>query len=180
MGVAFIINGLLSMFFYLKQSPLPPDTEETKIGCSLKVLGFSLISLFMFQGCATTGEGFQVSAQETYDRVLPFVRPAVSLTCSAVLNVALSAEDAKDKANYIYSVATAVRSLSTGVVPSVEQVENVINLWSPDKAHWAKLSKSISSVYGGVFAKIKDEPKLAIQVLEQIALGCEDSAGAIK
>ena len=31
MGVTFLVNGLLSVFFYLKQSPLPPDDPATKV-----------------------------------------------------------------------------------------------------------------------------------------------------
>lgn len=170
----FLVSAILSACFYLKQSPLPTESSESSNSSSPSTLiKVTALGLFFFgiQGCATSS--FQASD------ALPFVRPAVSLACTGVLNLALDGQDRIDKANMVYAVAKAVRTLSGGTVPTPSDLAKVIDLWMPDKSHWSKLSTTISGVYSGAFSKLQGNPLLAVQILEQIAQGCEDSAGAI-
>jgi hypothetical protein len=39
MFVNFLVSGILSMFFYLKQSPLPPETFETDVVTNKDLFG---------------------------------------------------------------------------------------------------------------------------------------------
>ena len=151
---------------------LSSDSSNSSTPSTL--LKVAALGLFLFgaQGCSTV-QNFEVSD------ALPFVRPAVSLACAGVLNLALDGQDRIDKANMVYAVAHAVRSLSGGTVPTPSELSDVIDLWMPDKSHWSKLSTTISGVYSGAFSKLQGNPLLAVQILEQIALGCEDSARAI-
>lgn len=168
----FLVSAFLSACFYLKQSPLPPESSNSSTPSAL--IKVAVLGLFLFgaQGCSTV-QNFETS------EALPFVRPAVSLACTGVLNLALDGQDRIDKANMVYAVAHAVRSLSGGKVPTPSELADVIDLWMPDKSHWSKLSTTISGVYSGAFSKLQGNPLLAVQILEQIALGCEESAGAI-
>ena len=169
---AFLVSAFVSACFYLKQSPLPPDSSDSSSPSTLLKVAALGFFLFGFQGCST------VQNIEASD-ILPFVRPAVSLACTGVLNLALDGQDRIEKANMVFAVAKAVRTLSSGTVPSPSDLASVIDLWMPDKSHWSKLSTTISGVYAGAFKQLQGNPLLAVQLLEQIAQGCEDSAGAI-
>ena len=168
---AFLVSAFVSACFYLKQSPLPPDSSSSTPSTLIKVAALGLF-LFGAQGCSTM-QNFEASD------ALPFVRPAVSLACTGVLNLGLDGQDRIDKANMVYAVAKAVRTLSSGAVPSPKDLAAVIDLWMPDKSHWSKLSTTISGVYAGAFKQLQGNPLLAVQLLEQIAQGCEESASEI-
>ena len=167
--------------------------RDNNISTIVKVAALSAL-IIGFQGCAHQGVSSDdpqnvatnkpvITADSVRNAVhvsIPYIRPPVFLACSGVLNFALSDTDRIDKANLIYSVAMAVRSLCTGVVPEPAEVKNVIALWMPEKTHWANLATTISGFYSGLFEQLKGDPLLAVQVLEQIARGCEDAAGAVK
>lgn len=134
-----------------------------------------LIAVLGLAGCAGTNSTGPVTG-DTTPGYMGYIEPATSLVCGAVMQLAVSPDDRVQKANMIAAIAHAVRSLSTGTVPTVQEVKDVITLWAPDKAHWADLSTSIGSVYAGVYNNIKGDPKVALQVLEKIAEGCEDAS----
>lgn len=185
-----LVSGCFAAAGYLKKSPLPDleykqevtvtteVTAKTASQAGPLILLIAVLPLFFLTGCATgpvTGE--QVTS--TVEKAVPYIRPAAALVCSSVLNLAVSDSDRVEKANYIYAVAKAVNSLAGGQVPTKDQLESTIKLWAPDKAHWASLANSIASVYGGVYSQVKGNPKLALEVLEAIAAGCEDAAGVV-
>ena len=125
----------------------------------------------MFVGCKTTGDF------KTY--VTPAnVRIATALICSNTLSFAVKDTDRVEVANYVYSVAHGIRTLTTGQVPTPAEVQATVLLFSPktSTAKWDTLGTSISSVYGGVFAQIQGNGKLAIDFLNAIASGAEDAA----
>lgn len=103
-------------------------------------------------------------------------RIAASLVCTNTLTFAVNSEDQAEVANYIYSVAQAVRTLSGGKVPTRDELQRTINLFTPGAGKWATLSTNIAGIYGGVFIQIKGDPKLALEYLEALAAGCEDAA----
>jgi len=144
----------------------------------LSALAFALVA----QGCSTPRDTevdtTPPSSATPVDKYLPAIRSAASLVSSAVLNIAVSDSDRIGKANYIYAVAKATRTLAGGSVPSQADLRSTIELWVPDKQHWSALATSLSFLYGGVYAQVKGDPKLALQVLEALAGGAEDAAGS--
>jgi hypothetical protein len=140
-------------------------------------------ALFITTGC---DHQTPVNSPETgatvakdYSLELSIVRSGVSFACTTALNVAVSSQDRINKADMIYACAKAIRTLAGGNVPTPVEVAAVITLWMPDKAHWANLASSISRVYAGAFSNLHGNPLLAVKFLEQIALGCEESAGSV-
>jgi hypothetical protein len=137
----------------------------------------------VFGGCAagglSGGSGGSAPAEAPGAPWLPYVRPAAALASSAVLAAAVSDKDRVDKANIIFGVARGVRTLAGGQVPSAAEVREVINVWSPEKSHWARLADSLAGVYGALHGKLEGEPRLAVQVLEALARGVEDAAGTV-
>lgn len=189
LGVICLVSGLMNLFFYLKQSPLPKldDEEETKSGVgpgSVAMLLILILPCLMLSACssASVGQDSGVGGvtgndvRQGVEQAIPFVRPAAALTCGAVLSLAVSDDDRVAKANQIYGIAKAMRTLMGGAVPTPSDLAAVIEQWAPDKVHWSNLATSISSIYGGLYAQVKGDPKLAMQVLEALAAGAEDGA----
>ena len=131
---------------------------------------FSLAFALTLVSCKTTD--FQSYATPTN------VRIATALICSNTLNFAVKDTDRVQVANYIYSVAHGIRTLSTGAVPSPTDLAATVSLFTTQGAKWTSLGTSISSVYGGIYANIKGNPKLCLEYLEAIASGCEDASNA--
>lgn len=145
------------------------------ISKGIRLMLIASLAIFGLSACATT-----TGTPSAIEQGLPFARGLSSLACSATLQLAVSDEDRVDKANYVYSIAKCVRTLAGGTVPTREDLEAAINLWSPEKAHWASLSKSIGSIYESAYSQLKDNPKLAVEFIEALALGCEDAAGSAR
>lgn len=137
---------------------------------------------FMLSSCATnngggTGEntggttGGSTPAEKV-EAALPYVKPAVTLACTAVLEAAVSPEDRVEKAKMIHDVASVVRSLTTGSVPTSQQLDEAISNFLPKKTHWTNFAGSLSDVYQNLFRQINGDPALALKVLNAIADGC--------
>jgi len=138
-----------------------------------RLLPFFLV--FALAGCTTTGtQSFQTYATPAN------VRIATAIVCSSTLTLAVKPDDRTKIANYIYSIAHVVRSLTTGQVPTPTELQNAVNVIKPgvNDQQWAVLAQSIGAIYGGVFVQIKGDPKLVIDYLNAIAYGCEDAATA--
>ena len=73
------------------------------------ILPFILIPLLV-AGCATTGTNGKIDPAQTVENALPYIAPAVTLTCTVVLDQALSESDRIEKAKMINNVATIVES----------------------------------------------------------------------
>lgn len=142
----------------------------------LAVLPLSLLMI----GCESTNpskDGEQVggstsTAREKVEQALPYIKPAVTLACTAVLEAAVSPEDKQEKAKMIHDVAKVVRSLSGGSVPTVQQLDEAIANFLPEKTHWTNFANSLSDVYQNLFRQIGGDPALALKVLNAIADGC--------
>lgn len=112
------------------------------------------------------------TAADKVEQVLPYIKPAVSLACTAVLEAAVSDSDRVEKAKMIHDVAAVVRSLTSGSVPTVQQLDEAIANFLPKKTHWTNFADSLSDVYQNVFRQINGDPALALKVLNAIADGC--------
>lgn len=122
-------------------------------------------------GGDNTGGTTSTPAQKV-EQALPYIKPAVTLACTAVLEAAVSPEDRVEKARMIHDVANVVRSLSSGSVPSSADLDKAISNFLPQKTHWTNFASSLSDVYQNLFRQINGDPALALKVLNAIADGC--------
>ena len=135
---------------------------------------------FLLAACATNnnnsgGEstgGTTSTPAEKVEAALPYIKPAVTLACTAVLEAAVSPEDRVEKAKMIHDVANVVRSLSKGSVPTTEELDKAVSNFLPEKTHWTNFASSLSDVYQNLFRQINGDPALALKVLTAIADGC--------
>jgi hypothetical protein len=105
-------------------------------------------------------------------------RSAAALVCSNTITFAVGADDRVETANYVYAVAHAVRTLAGGKVPTPVELQNAISAFTPNGSKWLQLRSGIAIIYGGLYAKLHGDPKLAATYLESVAAGCEDAANA--
>lgn len=126
--------------------------------------------LFM-GGCSTTGN------LQSY--ITPAnTRVATALVCSNTLTFAVSDADRVQVANYVYSIAQGIRTLAGGKIPTTQELQDTISMFSPGAAKYATLGTAIGAIYGGIFGQLKGNSLLAAQYLEALAGGCEDAAKA--
>lgn len=142
----------------------------------------ALIPAVMLAACATDnkntagestgGSTSTTTAQQKVEQALPYIKPAVTLACTAVLEAAVSPADRAEKAKMIHDVANVVRALSKGNVPTTEDLDKAVANFLPEKTHWTNFASSLSDVYGNLFRQINGDPALALRVLNAIADGC--------
>ena len=141
------------------------------------ILPFILVP-FLVTGCATTDTG-RIDPAQTTQNALPYIAPAVTLTCTVVLDQALSPADRIEKAKLINHVATIVEGLTTGAAPTPAQLQKALMDYLPaEKTHWVNYVTSIKDLYATQFNKIDGNTKLAIDVLNAIAKGCKDATSS--
>lgn len=143
----------------------------------LNLLTIALMSVFII-GCSTTNTGGDnpVGGTTAVENALPYIKPAVMLACTIVLEQALSSEDRIDKAKMINHVATVVESLTVGQTPTPDQLQKALTDYLPaEKTHWAKYVVALKDIYAAQFAKLNGDAALAVKVLNAISAGCKDA-----
>jgi len=131
------------------------------------IISLLAVTALVFTGCAT------LQPYATPDNA----RSAAALVCSNTITFAVNAADRVETANYVYSVAHAVRTLAGGKVPTPAELRAAIQVFTPNGANkWVQLQSGLSIVYGGLYSKLNGNPKIAAEYLEAIAAGCEDAA----
>jgi hypothetical protein len=143
----------------------------------LTIGAVALMSLFMV-GCSTTNTGGdnQIGGTTGVENALPYIKPAVILACTVVLEQALSPEDRVEKAKMINHIATVVESLTIGQTPTPDQLQKALTDYLPaEKTHWAKYVVAVKDIYASQFAKLNGDAALAVKVLNAIAAGCKDA-----
>jgi hypothetical protein len=143
----------------------------------LNLIGIGFLSLFL-GACATTPTG-QVDAATSVENALPYVKPAVILACTVVLDQAVSGNDRVEKAKMINNVATIVEGLTVGTAPTPAQLQKALNDYLPEeKTHWANYVTVIKDLYAQQFSRVDGNTALAIKVLNAIASGCKDATAS--
>jgi len=143
----------------------------------LNLIAIALMGIFMI-GCSTTNTGGdnQVGGTTAVENALPYIKPAVILACTVVLEQALSPEDRVEKAKMIHNVATVVESLTVGQTPTPDQLQKALTDYLPvSKTHWAKYVVVVKDIYAAQFAKLNGNAELGVKVLNAIAAGCKDA-----
>jgi len=143
-------------------------------------LNLALIALMSFFviGCSTSnpGKDSEFGGTIAVENALPYIKPAVMLACTVVLEQALSPEDRVEKAKMINNVAVVVESLTVGKTPTPDQLQKASSDHLPaEKTHWAKYIVAVKDIYAAQFAKLNGDAALAVKVLNAIASGCKDA-----
>jgi hypothetical protein len=124
-----------------------------------------IAACLFLQGCSTTGT---------------YATPGNAEIASALVtqNALIFVADNKrcNAAAYAYTVATAVRSLSGGTVPTPSVLAATIELFVPADPKWTVLATNLSGIYGALYPQIVGNPALALKYLEAIAAGVEHGA----
>ena len=132
-------------------------------------------SCLMLCGCAST----QKSSEEAVRDSLPAISTIVYGVTMIVLDVALTPEERKVVSNDMYAWAKGFRSLCTGVAPSVDVVKDMLSTFGPTTNKKAKIGEQVAMFYASFYPSIKGNGKLALDVLEAVAHGCELAAGKV-
>jgi len=143
----------------------------------LNLIVIALMGIFL-TGCSTTNTGGdnQVGGTTAVENALPYIKPAVILACTVVLEQALSPEDRVEKAKMINNVATIVQGLTIGQTPTPDQLQKALTDYLPaEKTHWAKYIVVVKDIYAAQFGKLNGDAALAVKVLNAIASGCKDA-----
>lgn len=137
------------------------------------------LSAILIAGCATNNSNQKNdnTAQTNIENALPYIKPAVILTCTVVLDQALSQSDRAEKAKMINHVATVVEALTVGSTPTPDQLQKALSDYLPtNKTHWANYVSAIKDIYADQFKKIENQNAiLAVKVLNSIAAGCREA-----
>ena len=143
----------------------------------LNLIVIALMGIFL-TGCSTTNTGRdnQIGGTTAVENALPYIKPAVILACTVVLEQALSPEDRVEKAKMINNVATIVQGLTIGQTPTPDQLQKALTDYLPaEKTHWAKYIVVVKDIYAAQFGKLNGDAALAVKVLNAIASGCKDA-----
>jgi len=143
----------------------------------LQLVAVALLSVFL-GACATTPTG-QVDPATSVSNALPYVKPAVVLACTVVLDQALSPTDRVEKAKMINHVSAIVEGLTVGTAPTPEQLQKALNDYLPsEKTHLVNYVSVNKDIYAQQFARLDGNTALAIKVLNAIASGCKDATAS--
>lgn len=141
------------------------------------LIAVALMGIFIV-GCSTTNtdRDNQIGGTTGVENALPYIKPAIILVCTVVLEQALSPEDRAEKAKMINHIATIVESLTVGQTPTPDQLQKALTDYLPaEKTHWAKYIVAVKDIYAAQFAKLNGDAALAVKVLNAIASGCKDA-----
>lgn len=142
----------------------------------MKYILLAVLAPLLVAGCATTSSNGKIDAAQTVENALPYIAPAVTLTCTIVLNQALDENDRIEKAKMINNVATIVEGLTRGATPTPDQLQKALTDYLPvEKTHWAKYVVALKDLYATQFNRVNGDAKLAVVVLNAIAKGCKDA-----
>ena len=146
----------------------------------MKKLNLFIVTILavLITGCSTTSpsKDDEIGGTTPVENALPYIKPAVILACTVVLEQALSPEDRVEKAKMINNVATVVQSLTIGQTPTPDQLQKALADYLPiQKTHWAKYVVALKDIHASQFVKLNGDAALAVKVLNAIASGCKDA-----
>ena len=138
------------------------------------LLSLIIACSLLFTGCATTN----VSTKDRIERVIPYIKPAVSLATIIAIEESVKPEERKDIARQINGVSTVIESLAAGVTPTPEDLEKVLLLYFPHEAKYSKYVISLKSAYTVAFLKLDGNAALVAKILKEISTGAKEASAA--
>lgn len=113
----------------------------------------------------------------------PLIKTAATVATTETLAQVKDTDKRTVDANYVYSVAVGLRTLS-GTTPNVEDVEATLKTFgAPNDPQIAALISSLSTLYGSYYTQLatsKDGLKSAAIILEALAEGAEAGAAVYR
>ena len=118
----------------------------------------------------------------TVQKSLPYLRTSASLATTGVM-LAIKPASRAQTASYISSACVGMRTLTGDTVPTAAQLKAVIAQFTtpkgatanPDAAIYQSLATSVVNLYSSVLPQLQGNAALAVQVIDNIASGCEDA-----
>ncbi|MDR1304480.1 MAG: hypothetical protein LBK76_04570 [Verrucomicrobiales bacterium] len=141
--------------------------------------------IFLMVGCGSTGPAADGPAggetNANIERSLPYIRTAATLAMGAGLRFGVDEEHREKIANLSWSVSRAAWTLTDGSIPTADEVARYLLAFDYEldagvKTDYALIVNSIAGLYAGYYEQLRDEPALAVKVLNAIAEGA--AAGA--
>ncbi len=112
---------------------------------------------------------------------VPYIRPVAAAACAGVITFGVNPKDRTDIANEVYAVASVVDSFAQGTTPTPDQLQGAISVGTGTAGNagdYTMIAQALEAVYAGVFPQIKNDPKLALQILGELSAGARDAARA--
>jgi hypothetical protein len=110
-------------------------------------------------------------------QALPYIRSGTSLACGATLRLAVEEKDRVDMANDIFVFGSVFDRLSGGRPPTPDQLRAALAQVSPKATEFDFLVNDLIRIYVDHYDEIKGNSRLCLQVLGEMARGCDDAAG---
>lgn len=130
------------------------------------------LGIFLFTGCKTTSN----NQTPTEEAIIGYIKPLVTVACTAILETGINPEDKVNIAKQIYDVSKVVEGLTIGMTPTPDDLRVLLENYFPKEAKYASFVSAIKDAYANAFSKIDGNSKLAIRYLHEIAAGCRESA----
>jgi hypothetical protein len=160
----------------------PSQTAMTAASLVLIVFGLSACSTTATTTGSSTTAASSGTASNLIEAALPVIRTGASVATGAVLDFAVKQSSSRTQlANEMYSAASAVYSLSSGVFPTAAQFQASVLAFggSQTDAGYGQFATAISSLYAAYYPKLQTgDAKTMTDLLNAIAGGIEDATAA--
>jgi hypothetical protein len=100
--------------------------------------------------------------------------PLITLAVESGTSIALHKQSYPTKKD-VYNISAALRSLSSGQIPTVDAVNKAIALYTTDQGA-AAIGQIVSQSYAKYYSKLSGNDKVADELLEALAQGIENGA----
>jgi hypothetical protein len=100
--------------------------------------------------------------------------PLIKLAVESGTSIALHKQSSATKKD-VYNISAALRSLSSGQIPTVDAVNKAIAIYTTDPGA-AAIGQIVSNAYAEYYSKLNGNDKVADDLLEALAEGIENGA----
>lgn len=147
-----------------------------------KIAIFStLVAAFFVAGCATTSQTSNTIPSDTASNVaasvenaLPYIKAGATVACAVAIQQ-VAPTNRVEIIHQINAVSVAVAALSSGNVPTPDQLSTVLKQFSVNDSQWTILASALQDIYNQNFNKLNGNVKVAVDVLNAIASGCQQA-----
>lgn len=131
---------------------------------------------FSMTSCKSPDTG-KISVTETALRSTPYLRPASSAIGIGLIAIAETKEMKVQRALWLYTVSTAIRTVAADKPPTEEQFRMALQQITPkDQDDWLQAVIGLSSLYSGFKAQFGHNTGIILSAINQIAMGLKDAA----
>jgi hypothetical protein len=100
--------------------------------------------------------------------------PLIKLAVASGTSIALHKQSSATKKD-VYNISAALRSLSSGQIPTIDAVNKAIAIYTTDPGA-AAIGQIVSQSYAQYYSKLSGNDKVADELLEALAEGIENGA----